>query len=359
MNRKISELKGISERVLTVLNMYEMVNMDDFAAILKSKDVNNNMRQLKHRGYINVKRDNNLKLVSITEKGLKRLEEIPNDFHYLYELNVPITENRAYNRKLYQRHVRGQLAFIEGGINATRNVDVENGDIEPTYIDLYQSKKDMGEEVKGSTATGVLLTPEESYIVYCCEGGFAKVETTEKLIKMRLTNRIFPQSKERSRLKDIVICPKLKDVNGLLFNRAQVNKQLSNYIARETDRNKYLMTMEEPEIQTMLLTHKKFRDETLNDILLNSLRNTLPGIKRISNNEFTDYGNGKVVNLLDLNLGLIKKAKNYSMEGQLITLIILSEYKNFFEEYFANSDVMFIDIPKEQLMSLYKETSEE
>ena len=47
------------------------------------------------------------------------------------------------------------------------------------------------------------------------------------------------------------------------------------------------------------------------------------------------------------------------MEGQLITLIILSEYKNFFEEYFANSDVMFIDIPKEQLMSLYKETSEE
>ena len=83
MNRKISELKGISERVLTVLNMYEMVNMDDFVAILKSKDVNNNMRQLKHRGYINVKRDNNLKLVSITEKGLKRLEEIPNDFHYL------------------------------------------------------------------------------------------------------------------------------------------------------------------------------------------------------------------------------------------------------------------------------------
>jgi DNA-binding MarR family transcriptional regulator len=358
MNRKISDLKGISERVLTVLNLYELVNIQDFAAVLKNNDVSNNIRQLKYRGYINLKKDEGLKLLSITEKGLKRLETMPNDMHHIYSMDMPL-EDRAYNRKLYQRHVRGQLAFIEGGVNATKYNSIEMGEKESVYLDIYQIKKEIGEEIKGSTATGLLLTPEESYVVYCSEGGFVKVESTEKLLKTRLKNILLPQSKSRSELKDIVICPSIKDINGLLFNRAQVNKQLSNYIARETDRNKYLMTMEYPEVQATLLTNKKFRDEILNTMLFNSLRDTLPGLKRISNREFTDYENGKVVNLLDLNLGLIKKAKNYAMEGQLITLIILSEYKEFFEEYFSNSDVVFIDISKEQIMNLYKDTKEE
>ena len=93
--------------------------------------------------------------------------------------------------------------------------------------------------------------------------------------------------------------------------------------------------------------------------MFESLADALPGVKRISNREFTDYDNGKVVNLLDLNLGLIKKAKNYCMEGQMIALIILSEYEEFFENYFADSDVVFIKIPKKQIMNLYESTMEE
>lgn len=367
MNRKISDLKGISERVLTVLSLYEYVNINDFRAVLKSvntgnkskpRDISNNIRQLKHRGYINVKKDDNIKLLSITDKGLKRLENIYNDLQYTYGLNIELTENRAYSRKKYQEHVRGQLAFIEGGVNAKRNATIADGDREPTYIDMHKIKKELGEEVRGSRVTGLLLTPEESYMVYCSEGGFLKIEVTERQIKKRLISRLFPQSRERSELKDIVLCPSLKNINGLLFNRVQVNKKSTNYIARETDRNKYLMTMEEPELQTFLLTHKKFRDETLNEELFESLADALPGVKRISNREFTDYDNGKVVNLLDLNLGLIKKAKNYCMEGQMIALIILSEYEEFFENYFADSDVVFIKIPKKQIMNLYESTME-
>ena len=390
MNSKISELEGVSEKVLTVLNLYEIVNIDDFTAILKATDkktkedksddkkvnghknkkyksehkeyVSNNIRQLKYRGYINLKKDDNLKLLSITEKGLKRLEGMSNDYHHVYGLDMPL-EDRAYNRKLYQRHVRGQLAFIEGGVNATRFNSIELGDKEPVYLDMFRIKKKLGDEVKGSAVTGLLLTPDESYVVYCSEGGFVKIEETEKKLKTRLEKRVLPQSLQRSELKDIVICPSISDINGLLFNRSQVNKQLSNYIAKETDRNKFLMTMEEPDVQALLLTNKEFRDDYINaqlyDALIESskedesLKKTLIGLKRISNREFIDCDNGKVVSLLDLNLGLIKKAKIYAMEGQAITLIVLDKYKTYFEDYFKNSDVAFVSISKEDIINLY------
>lgn len=86
------------------------------------------------------------------------------------------------------------------------------------HVNSNKIKKELGEEVRGSRVTGLLLTPEESYMVYCSEGGFLKIEVTERQIKKRLISRLFPQSRERSELKDIVLCPSLKNINGLLFN---------------------------------------------------------------------------------------------------------------------------------------------
>ncbi len=68
-----------------------------------------------------------------------------------------------------------------------------------------------------------------------------------------------------------------------------------------------------------------------------SLSDVLPGLKRISNREITDYDNGKVVNLLDLNMGLIKQVRYYADDGKNVTAIILSEYEEFFNELYNHT----------------------
>ena len=337
MVKNIADIKGTTERLVTCIGAFTIVNQADLVAIMPGKDVGNNIRQLKHNGIVETKNIDGMKLIYLTEKGQKKLEKYGNYFQEEFELDF-FLEPRDYSRKSYQRHSRGKIAFMVGGVNVSNIADMNMGDNTPVYIDGYKIKKAMGygDEIRSSRVTGICLTPEESFVVYCCEGGFTKVERTEQAYKNKLI-RTLPQSRNRSELKEIVVGTDIKSLKGLLYGRRQVNRDTTNYIADSTDRNKYFVPVDCSRLQIRLLINAEFRDEIINRRLEESLSDVLPGLKRISNREITDYDNGKVVNLLDLNMGLIKQVRYYADDGKNVTAIILSEYEEFFNELYNHT----------------------
>lgn len=356
MERKMSDIERTTERLLTSIGTFSIVNQSDLRAVLPDKDISNNIRQLKYKGLVNAKNIRGMRLLYLTDEGQERLTKYQNHMQEKYELDR-VLEQRDYSREAYQRHSRGKIAFVEGNVNATRMATIEMGDREAVYIDSYIIKKHMGygDDIRSSRVTGICLTPDESFVVYCCEGGFTKVDRTERAFKSKLL-RTLPQSKNRSELKEIVVGSDISAIYGVMFGRRQVNLETTSYIAEATDRDKYYVPIEQSGLQIKLLTHAKFRDETINTTLEQSLieTETLPGLKRISNREITDFENGKIANLLDLNIGLIKQVKYYADEGKNMSAIILAEYKKFFNELFEGK-VDFIEIEKSVLENAMKD----
>lgn len=347
MKQRISELNGISERIIECVGCFGLVNQADLKAVLpdvSEAKISNNVRQLKSKGFIETYDVYDARLLSLTDKGDKKQDKYNNNLWPDYQLSKDIKQT-AEGRMSYQRHARGKIAFMEAGCDIIERHGFEWGDKEPTYLDSWQVKELLGsgEDIMGSRVTGVCLTPQESFVVYCSQGGFTKIESNERNFKSRLLKNL-PQSQSRSELKEIVIGRDINDMNGIMLGKRKANQTTTFYVAQTNDRDKYFVPVCDARLQLSFLLNSKFRDETVNRIMEETLKDKLPGLKRISNREITQHDNGEVVNLLDLNVGLIKLTKMKADDGKWITAIVLDKYEKYFREYFNdNIDLVTIN----------------
>ena len=351
MKQKISDLQGITEKIIECVGCFGVVNQADLKAVLPGIDmskISNNVRQLKAKGFIDAQEVYGMRLLSLTDKGDKKQERYNNRLWEDYQLEKEI-KNNLQGKASYQRHARGKIAFMEAGADIIERHGFEWGDKEATYIDSWKVKQLLGEgeDINSARVTGICLTPEESFMVYCSEGSFTKIESCERNFKNRLKKNL-PQSPSRNELKEIVIGTDINDMSGIITGKRKANQTTSFYVVQTTDRDKYFVPANNASLQLSFLLNKKFRDETVNRILENSLRDKLQGLNKISNREITQYENGEVVNLLDLNVGLIKSTKLKADDGRWITAIVLDKYEEYFSNYF-NDNIELVKISSEDI----------
>lgn len=338
---------NMTEKVIMCLSIYEEVNQEDLKCIIPKEKLSKHINRLQTRGLIKKRKVKNIKTLSLTLDGVNHLTRYDSFWYDTYKLDAPLEQRDEY-RMTYQRRVRSQLAFIVGNIKADMFTKIEESINTPIYLDSYSVKKQLGEEIKGSRATGFCITPEETFITYATEGGFAVIPPVEDKLKNRLKN-LLPQTSARDEMKEIVITTNIESIKNILKPTRYVNKLMQTYTATMTEREKYFVPIEYARLQIPLITHKKLRDEFINRKLSEVIGS------KVNNRECINYSEDrKIVSLLDLNLGLISYTRAMSTGGQNITAVVLDKYQPFFDKLF-NGLVEFMTVTEEDIYSIMRE----
>jgi hypothetical protein len=348
-------LKNIAnkkERILSALWLGGEVNVKDLKYIVEGSYLPNLLNRLEKEKLIRRKKYRNVKVAYLTDEGI--------DYvclhYYLYNKDSPVEnlyERSIKNEEVMRKEKRAKayIAFSFAGVKILQTIpDISTKTQEQMYIDSYKLKKKLGDEVRGSRITGIYFTPDEVYRVFSTEGNFIISPPVEKRVITRLRTKIMENNETKKKIKDIVLCSNIEQISMLINEKNVTISGGSMYKIYTNERNQYYVPLCDAAEQIQLISNIKNRDVEINNILSRNVGN------EISNRKLIEYENGYIVNILDLNLGIIQTVFEMSRKGKNITVICRQKYITFFNNLFQQK-VEFITISDEDFKLLINQVN--
>jgi len=359
---QLNRIENQKERVLTALWMGGEVNVNDLYMCVNEKYLPNLLYRLEKSGLIKRRKAKGLdiKTACLTEDGI--------DYVYLNyglhpqdspsgDLNVKTTGADSINRK--QRRARSFMAFSNAGYEITNEVPNITHEVnEPIYIDSYNLKKELKAEVQGARASGVFMTPNELFLVYP-ENEHFQIQNKYELSFLDRLQRKMELNDARMNTGEIVLSSSNEMLEKLILTTRRREIGGGSYIVKSSDRNKFFVSANhETATQLMLLSHMAERNEVINEKLSDLLGTP------VSNLEFKNFKDGYIINLLDLNLGLIKATHELIFKKKKVYVLCMLEQEEMFKELFTKTInreayIELITIPKEDILSILENGGDE